>query len=300
MKVKEKQDIRRKMRVFEYAEKIGSVRKACRYFGIARSGYYVWKQKYKALGETGLINHKPCPENLRLRMSKEVEDKILYLRKHYHFGPDRIAMYLKRYHGIVVSGAGAYRALKRNGLNRLPRNTPRRSPGPSYKLYEKQVPGHHIQMDVKFLTFMRDERRIRRFQYTAIDDATRIRVLKVYAKHNQDTAIAFADYVIKKMPFRIKMIRTDNGHEFQARFHWHLRDLGIDHVYIKPASPRLNGKVERSHRTDAEEFYQLLEYKGDVDLKKKLAEWEDFYNFGRPHSSHKGKTPYEILRQKMA
>ena len=215
-------------------------------------------------------------------------------------GRNALSLYLKRYHGITVSDAGAYRVLKRNGLNRLPANTPRRSPGPPYTLYQKQIPGHHIQMDVKFLAFIEEGKKIRRFQYTAIDDATRIRVLKVYARHNQNTAIEFVDHVINQMPFRIKMIRTDNGHEFQAKFHWHLMDLGIEHVYIKRGTPRLNGKVERSHRTDAEEFYQLLEYKGDVDLNNKLAEWEKFYNFSRPHSSHGGKIPYEILREKLA
>ncbi|MBE0348890.1 hypothetical protein PPEP_b0747 [Pseudoalteromonas peptidolytica F12-50-A1] len=52
-------------------------------------------------------------------------------------------------------------------------------------------------------------------------------------------------------------------------------------IYIKPASPNLNGKVERSHLTDKREFYQLLNYKGDVDLEAKLAEWEAFYNYHR-------------------
>ena len=137
------------------------------------------------------------------------------------------------------------------------------------------MPGHHIQVDVKFLTFEKGSQKIKRFQYTAIDDATRVRVLKVYSRHTQENAIHFIDHVVKKLPFRIKMIRTDNGHEFQALFHWHVKDLGIDHIYIKKGIPRLNGKVERSHRTDSEEFYQLLSYKDDVDLNKKLADWEN-------------------------
>jgi len=72
-------------------------------------------------------------------------------------------------------------------------------------------------------------------------------------------------------PFPIQTIRTDNGHEFQAKFHWHVEDLGIRHVYIKPR-PRLNGKVERSHGTDDRKFYQLLTYADDVDLNEKLTE----------------------------
>ena len=68
------------------------------------------------------------------------------------------------------------------------------------------------------------------------------------------------------------------------------------HVYIKPRAPQLNGKVERSHRSDQEEFYQLLTYTDDVDLNKKLAEWEQFYNLGRPQGAFEGRTPYEELR----
>src|SRR5664279_6212166 len=94
-------------------------------------------------------------------------------------------------------------------------------------------------------------------------------------------------------------IRTDNGHEFQAKFHWHVEDKGIRHAYIKKGTPQLNGKVERSHRSDQEEFYQLLSYKDDVDLETKLEEWENFYNFNRPHGAFNGKTPYEALREKL-
>lgn len=197
-----------------------------------------------------------------------------------------------------MSDATIYRILKRNGLNCLPRQARKRSV--HTKRYNKVVPGHHIQMDVKFLIFKGDDgKKIKRYQYTAIDDATRVRALKIYKRHTQANAIDFTNYVIHKLPFRIQQIRTDRGHEFQAKFHWHVEDLGIRHVYIKPRSPQLNGKVERSHRSDQEEFYQLLTYKDDVDLEEKLTEWERFYNFARPHGAHQGKTPYEILKEKL-
>ena len=155
-------------------------------------------------------------------------------------------------------------------------------------------------MDVKFLTFTgKRGEKIRRFQYTAIDDATRVRALKVYDKHTQANAIDFVDHIIEKFPFRIKEIRTDNGHAFQAKFHWHVEDQGIRHAYIKRGTPQLNGKIERSHRSDQQEFYQLLSYKGDVDLEAKLSEWENFYNFNRPHGAFNGKTPYEALRERL-
>jgi transposase InsO family protein len=75
-----------------------------------------------------------------------------------------------------------------------------------------------------------------------------------------------------------------------------VEDLGMEHHYIKVRTPQLNGKVERSHLTDHQEFYQLLTYKDDVDLLEKLSQWENFYNFERPHGAHAGKTPYEVLK----
>jgi transposase InsO family protein len=68
---------------------------------------------------------------------------------------------------------------------------------------------------------------------------------------------------------------------------------------LRARAPQLNGKVERSHRTDTDEFYQLLTYRDDVDLNKKLAVWERFYNYDRPHGAHSGRTPYEALREKL-
>jgi transposase InsO family protein len=131
--------------------------------------------------------------------------------------------------------------------------------------------GQHIQVDVKFIKFNRpDGKKVKRFQYTVVDYDTRIRALKIYTRHTQKNAIDFINYVIDKFPFRIHTVRTDNGHEFQAKFHWHVEDPGILHIYIKPRSPNLNGKVERSHSTDEQEFYQLLTYTGDVDLNEKL------------------------------
>ena len=295
---KAQRDIRRKLRILQHAVDIGNIAKACRYFGISRETFYGWKRTLATQGEVGLVNKKPCPENPSLRTPPAIEEKILCLRRTYHLGQLRISWYLARYHGIKISQSGVYSVLKRHGLNRLPRNAKKRAV--QTKRYEKQVPGHHIQVDVKFLTFFSPPgKKIRRFQYTVIDDATRVRVLKVYKTHTQKSAIDFINHVMEKLPFRIHTIRTDNGHEFQAKFHWHVEDLGIRHVYIKPRRPNLNGKVERSHGTDQQEFYQLLTYSDDLDLEKKLSEWENFYNFQRPRSSLGGKAPYEVLREKL-
>lgn len=98
----------------------------------------------------------------------------------------RISWYLARYHHLRVSPGGVRGVLLRHGINRLPKNQRKRSLIP-FKRYEKQVPGHRIQVDVKFLFFKdKQARKVKRFQYTAIDDATRIRALKVYTRHSLD------------------------------------------------------------------------------------------------------------------
>ena len=104
---------------------------------------------------------------------------------------------------------------------------------------------------------------------------------------------------MRRLPFRVHVVQTDNGAEFQSHFHWHLEALDIRHVYIRPRTPHLNGKVERSHRVDDQEFYQLLDKDGITDdihlFNEKLREWEDYYNYHRPHGALDGQTPYERL-----
>ncbi len=80
-------------------------------------------------------------------------------------------------------------------------------------------------------------------------------------------------------------------------FHWHVENHGIEHVYITPGTPRLNGKVERSHLSDKHEVYQLPDYKGGVDLEEKQTKWVAFYDFHRPHEAHCGKIPDEVLKK---
>jgi transposase InsO family protein len=227
--------------------------------------------------------------------------KIVYLRQHYHFGPGRIADYLKRFHQIAIARSSVHRILIRHGMNRLPANQKHQPHGKRWQRYEKPQPGHRLQLDVKFLERIPGTQR-RLYQFTAIDDCTRIRVLKVYAACNQRTAIQFIDEVIRRLPFRIQVVQTDNGAEFQSQFHWHVEGLDIRHVYIRPRTPHLNGKVERSHRVDDQEFYQLLDRDGITDdihlFNEKLREWEDYYNYHRPHGALDGQTPYERLLAK--
>jgi len=291
---REELDVRFKLIVLELADCFG-VTKTCQDFNLPRSTFYRWKKKYDKEGRAGLYRKKPIAYSHPRKTHPDVVDKVLKIRREYQMGALRIKYYLERYHGIQISESTVSRVLKAHGLNRLPKTAPKRAL--HTKRYAKKVPGHHVQVDVKFLRLKNSAgKSMNRYQYTAIDDATRIRALQIFPKHNQNCAISFIDYVVEKFPFRISTIRTDRGHEFQARFHWHVEDLGMRHVYIKPRTPQLNGKVERSHRTDQAEFYQLLTYTDDVDLNTKLQAWENFYNYDRPHLALEGKTPYEVMK----
>ena len=146
-------EIQRKRRVLEYAEQIGNLRKTCRYFGVGRSTFYLWRARYRESGDEGLINRRCVAHNHPNKTPAEVVEKILHLRRTYHMGPQRIVWYMERYLDIKTSDATVYRVCRRHGLNRLPNRVGRRAV--HTHRYEKQVPGHHVQVDVKFLTLQR-------------------------------------------------------------------------------------------------------------------------------------------------
>ncbi len=291
----------RRLAIIRHAQEVtGNVSLTCRYFGITRQAYYKWLRRYEESGLDGLRDRSRRPHVSPNATKAEVVEKIIYLRRSYHFGPHKISMYLKRYHDVQVSPSGVWRILKRLNMSRLPASQRYRRHVDRWKRYEKPLPGHRVQIDVKFIAPLQGSRK-KHYQFTAIDDCTRIRVLRIYDRLNQQSSIRFMDYVLEKLPFKVEVIQTDNGPEFGSQFHYHVLDRGIGHVYIKPATPRLNGKVERSHRIDQEEFYRMLDgvVIDDTDLfNDRLQEWEDFYNFNRPHGGLGGQTPYEKLRQK--
>jgi transposase InsO family protein len=290
-----------RLAIIRHAQELtGNVSKTCRYYGISRQVYYKWLRRFEDGGLEALRDRSSRPHVSPATTRVEVVGKIIYLRQTYHFGPHKIAMYLKRYHDIELSPSGIWRILHRLDMSRLPSSQRYRRQRDRWKRYEKPEPGLRVQIDVKFIAPLPGARR-KYYQFTAIDDCTRLRVLRIYERLNQKTAIQFLDYALAKLPFRVERVQTDNGAEFQSAFHYHVLDRGIGHVYIRPATPRLNGKVERSHRVDAEEFYRMLDGVVIDDagvFNERLREREDFYNFNRPHGGLGGQTPYERLRQK--
>jgi transposase InsO family protein len=167
----------------------------------------------------------------------------------------------------------------------------RRRRAKQLKLFEKEHPGDSVQVDVKVVA----RRRGKWFQCTAIDDCTRMRVLRLYRRQNQQSSLAFLRELTAVFPFPIRKIQVDNGTEFPLVFALSCQELGVRVRYIRPRRPEQNGKVERSHRIDEEELWGR--YAGqDFELARDaLAAWEYRYNYERFSMALRGRTPMEKL-----
>jgi transposase InsO family protein len=197
------------------------------------------------------------------------------------FRVQRFAKRLKRYaNKKSASLAKIHKYLKRNNIPYLQKKRTYRKRA---RRRNCKIPGERIQIDVCKIA-------VGIYQYTAVDDPARYKVLGVYKRRAGKNTIDFIEtYVFCGMPF--PSVQTDRGGEFTAYkvqeklMEWRIRP-------VKSASPRLNGKIERSQRTDLDEFYSSVDVK-DSNLKSLLLEWEFYYNRHRPHSSLNGKTPNE-------
>ena len=132
-----------RLAVLQHAEEVtGNVSRTCRYYGISRQTFYKWLRRYEEQGLEGLRDRSSRPHQSPNATSAEVVGKIMYLRQSYHFGPHKIAMYLKRYHDVSVSPSGVWRILKRLDLNRLPSSQRYKPHQQRWKRYEKPQPVH--------------------------------------------------------------------------------------------------------------------------------------------------------------
>ena len=114
---------------------------------------------------------------------------------------------------------------------------------------EMPNPGDSVQVDVKYVRL--GGRWV--FQYTALDDCTRLRVLRLYRRLHQRSSLAFLGELRRAFPFPVRR-QCDNGREFPLEFSLAVQEAGSQHQCIQPRRPQQNGKVERSHRIDNEEF----------------------------------------------
>jgi len=131
------------------AEGTGNVAQTCRYYGISRQTFYKWLRRFEEQGLDGLRDRSSRPHRSPNATDAEVVGKIMYLRQHYHFGPHKIAMYLKRYHDVSISPSGVWRILARLDLNRLPSSQRHKSHQKRWQRYEKPQPGVRVQVDVR-------------------------------------------------------------------------------------------------------------------------------------------------------
>lgn len=276
-------EIQQRLQWIRLYEASGDAGYVCRRCGISRPTLRKWWRRYLANGIDGLESHSKRPNSSpNIKVTSEIENLILTLRASRNLGARRIQSELLRLHGISLSLATIHKTLKKHQVKPIKKFRKKTD----FIRYEKAIPGDRVQMDTcKIAPGI--------YQYTSVDDCTRYRVLRVYNRRTAANTLDFIDAVTEEMPFPIQRIQTDRGKEFFAiKVQEKLMQLGIKFRPNKPGSPHLNGKVERSQKTDKTEFYATIDINSQ-DIDELLAEWQHYNNWERPHSAHKGKTPIE-------
>lgn len=170
-----------------------------------------------------------------------------------HLGARRIQSELKRLHSISLAIATIHKVLCQNQVKPVVKFRRKAD----FIRYERPVPGERVKMDTcKIGPGL--------YQYTSVDDCIRYRVLRLHSRRTAANTLDFIDCVIEEMPFPIQRFQTDRGREFFAvKEQERLQEYGIKFRSNKPASPHLNGKVERSQKTDKAEFYATVALSAD-------------------------------------
>jgi transposase InsO family protein len=233
------------------------------------------------------------------------------LRAQTGYGPVRIAYYLHKDHHLTLAPSTIGHILKREGLIQP---KPRKPKKKHTKRYQMPYPGDLVQIDVKYVPYLiRGEQY---YQFTAIDDCSRWRWADIYPEKSTYSTKDFVHRLLQEAPFTIRCIQTDNGTEFTNRYvsdpkcvlkepAVHILDKicakhNIRHKLIPLATPQINGKVERSHRIDNEEFYHLTKHPGLDSLRANFLKWNNIYNHQRPHGGINMQTPAHKLYKKLA
>lgn len=283
-------EIRQRLKWIKLYEETKNAGLVCRRCGISRPTLRKWLSRYKEQGLEGLQEVSRRPHSSpNTKINDQVEEWILGLRNERKLGARRIQNELLREHHFELSLASIYKVLTKYEVKPLVFQRKKKD----FIRYERPTLGDRVQMDTcKIAPGI--------YQYTAIDDCSRYRVLDVFKRRTAANTLSFIDKVIEEMPFPIQRIQTDRGTEFFAeKVQRKLMEYGIKFRPNKPGSPHLNGKVERSQRTDKEEFYSTVNLELEELKNETLPEWQHYYNWQRSHGSFKGKTPMDIVCERL-
>ena len=188
-----------------------------------------------------------------------------------------------RQRGYTRRPESLFRVMRKLGLFPPKEKKPAYKPKPYQQM---TYPGQRVQVDVKVVPRRCiTDSELRLFQYTAIDEFTRLRFLAAYPEQSTFSSADFLKKLFKwyaRRGIRVECVQTDNGFEFTNRFSNSKRDLptlfettaaqlGIRHKLIRPYTPRHNGKVERSHREDQKRFYSCHSFYSLDDFAMQLA-----------------------------
>ena len=267
--------------LMKYAEKYG-VAKASRKYNKSRSYIYFWKNRWDGTPES-LACQSRRPHH-HPNQHTEAELKLIrdMRRRNPHLGIVELWHRLRQ-RGYTRRPESLFRVMRKLGL--FPAAEKKKAYKP--KPYEQMTyPGQRVQVDVKVVPrrCVADPE-LRLFQYTAIDEFTRLRFLAAYPEQSSYSSADFLKRLVKwyaRRGIRVECVQTDNGPEFTNRFSTNKRDrpslfeataaqLGVRHKLIRPYTPRHNGKVERSHREDQKRFYSSHSFYSLDDFAKQLA-----------------------------
>jgi transposase InsO family protein len=286
-----------------------NARLTCRHFGISSATFYRWWRRFNPRRLESLEDDRQTRRPRRVRQphaAPELVAAIRALREQYpRWGKLKLVVLLRR-HGWTVSASTVGRTLtrlRRLGQLREPpvvRAAPRRHPPPPpyaqrlVKGYAIRAPGDLVQVDTTFLSILK----ARRVHFTARDVVSRKDVVCAYDRASSQSAARFLREELPRLGFAIRALQIDGGSEFKAGFEQACQAAGILLFVLPPRSPKLNGHVERAHRTYREEFYDLVELPESLaEHNALLRQHEDLYNNVRPHQALGFLAPNEYLQQ---
>ncbi len=282
--------VKQRLAIVTYAV-VHGVLPASRRFGLDRKTIREWRDRWRHHGVLGLVPR--YPQRRRSRVPDDVVRLLEHARRELGYGAPRTRIWLRRVHQRELPAATIQKAFVRLGLPRLPGKRSRPARPRQLRLFEKPAPGDSVQIDVKVAKVLGKKV----YQYTAIDDCTRFRVLRLYRQQNQRSTLDFFAEIRRVFPFAIRRVQCDNGTEFPLAFALTVQAAGMSLRYIKPRCPEQNGKVERSHRVDGEEFWRRHDFGSFDEAADGLRAWEHVYNFERFSMALHGATPAEKLHR---